>query len=58
MAFATIRTAFGAQKRIINLERIEVVKGPPSFLYGRADPGGVINQITKAPLKVPTIQPK
>ena len=25
---------------IINLERIEVVKGPPSYLYGRSDPGG------------------
>jgi iron complex outermembrane receptor protein len=27
------------------------VKGPPSYLYGRSDPGGVINQVTKAPLK-------
>ena len=36
---------------IINIERIEVVKGPPSYLFGRSDPGGVINQITKAPLK-------
>ncbi|WP_421662065.1 TonB-dependent siderophore receptor [Nitrospira sp. BLG_2] len=42
-----------AQRDIINIERIEVIKGPPSFLYGRADPGGVINQITKAPLKTP-----
>ena len=40
-----------AQRDIINLERIEVVKGPPSYLYGRSDPGGVINQITKAPLR-------
>ncbi len=40
-----------AQRDIINLESIEVVKGPPSYLYGRSDPGGVINQITKAPLK-------
>lgn len=39
------------QRDIINLERIEVVKGPPSYLYGRSDPGGIINQITKAPLK-------
>lgn len=38
---------------VINLESIEVVKGPPSYLYGRSDPGGVINQITKAPLKNP-----
>ncbi len=39
------------QRDIINLESVEVVKGPPSYLYGRSDPGGVINQITKAPLK-------
>lgn len=36
---------------VINLESIEVVKGPPSYLYGRSDPGGIINQVTKAPLK-------
>ena len=40
-----------AQRDIINIESIEVVKGPPSYLYGRSDPGGVINQTTKAPLK-------
>ena len=42
-----------AQRDIINLETIEVIKGPPSYLFGRSDPGGVINQITKAPLKTP-----
>ncbi|WP_052494295.1 TonB-dependent receptor [Nitrosospira sp. NpAV] len=36
-----------------NIESIEVVKGPPSYLYGRSDPGGIINQITKAPLANP-----
>ena len=40
-----------AQRDIINIESIEVVKGPPSYLFGRSDPGGVINQTTKAPLK-------
>jgi iron complex outermembrane receptor protein len=40
-----------AARDIINIESIEVVKAPPSYLYGRSDPGGVINQITKAPLK-------
>lgn len=40
-----------AQRDVINIESIDVVKGPPSYLYGRSDPGGVINQITKAPLK-------
>lgn len=42
-----------ATRDTINLQRIEVLKGPPSYLFGRADPGGVINQITKAPLKTP-----
>jgi iron complex outermembrane receptor protein len=42
--------AVNASRDIANIESIEVVKGPPSYLYGRADPGGVINQITKAPL--------
>lgn len=42
-----------SQRDIINVESIEVIKGPPSFLFGRSDPGGVINQITKAPLKNP-----
>ena len=31
------------------LDRIEVVKGPASTLYGRAAPGGLVNVITKRP---------
>lgn len=33
-----------------NVERIEVLKGPASILFGRAEPGGVINIVTKEPL--------
>jgi iron complex outermembrane recepter protein len=33
-----------------NLERIEVLKGPASVLYGQNDPGGIINLVTKRPL--------
>jgi iron complex outermembrane receptor protein len=33
-----------------NIERIEVVKGPSSILYGRVEPGGLINMVTKQPL--------
>jgi len=33
-----------------NVERIDVVKGPASLLYGRTEPGGAINVITKQPL--------
>ena len=36
-----------------NVERIEVLKGPASILYGGVEPGGVINLITKQPLKDP-----
>ncbi|HWA85225.1 MAG TPA: TonB-dependent receptor [Opitutus sp.] len=32
-----------------NIERVEVVKGPASLLYGQINPGGVINYITKRP---------
>jgi iron complex outermembrane receptor protein len=36
-----------------NVERIDVVKGPASLLYGRTEPGGAINVITKQPLADP-----
>jgi iron complex outermembrane receptor protein len=32
-----------------NISRVEVVKGPSSFLYGQVAPGGVVNVITKSP---------
>lgn len=32
-----------------NLERMEVLKGPASALYGRGDPGGIISYTTKQP---------
>jgi iron complex outermembrane receptor protein len=32
-----------------NIERIEVLKGPASVLYGQIMPGGMINQVTKKP---------
>ncbi|WP_289501419.1 TonB-dependent receptor plug domain-containing protein [Gloeocapsopsis sp. IPPAS B-1203] len=36
-----------------NVERIEVLKGPASVLYGTLEPGGVINVITEQPLEFP-----
>ena len=33
-----------------NTERVEVIKGPASVLYGQAEPGGVVNIVTKKPL--------
>jgi len=36
-----------------NVERIEVLKGPAAVLYGRGSAGGVINRVTKKPVKTP-----
>jgi iron complex outermembrane receptor protein len=33
-----------------NIDRVEVLKGPNAFLYGRSEPGGLINLVTKRPL--------
>lgn len=35
------------------LERVELLKGPASILYGEAPPGGVINAISKRPTETP-----
>ncbi|MBG1261088.1 TonB-dependent siderophore receptor [Nostoc commune] len=35
------------------IERVEVLKGPASVLFGAVEPGGVINVITKQPLSEP-----
>lgn len=34
---------------IVSIERIEVLKGPSAFLYGRGDPGGTFNIVSKQP---------
>jgi iron complex outermembrane receptor protein len=34
-----------------NIDHIEVLKGPASLLYGRIEPGGMINLVTKKPLE-------
>jgi iron complex outermembrane receptor protein len=33
-----------------NVERVEILKGPASFLYGSGDPAGIVNVITKKPI--------
>jgi iron complex outermembrane recepter protein len=47
--------ALGLQdtQETVNLEQIEVLKGPSSILYGEVQPGGVINQVSKQPLLNP-----
>jgi iron complex outermembrane recepter protein len=39
-----------------NIERVEVLKGPASVLFGQGSPGGSINVITKQPLREPFYQ--
>lgn len=36
-----------------NIERVEVLKGPASVLYGTLEPGGIINLVSEAPLEEP-----
>lgn len=40
---------YGGPRDSSNIERIEVIKGPTSALFGRGDPGGVVNIVTKKP---------
>jgi iron complex outermembrane receptor protein len=40
---------FGGARDASNIERIEVIKGPTSALFGRGDPGGAVNIVTKKP---------
>ncbi|MEH1827090.1 MAG: TonB-dependent siderophore receptor [Nostoc sp.] len=50
-----ISTFIGAtfQNDLANIERVEVLKGPASVLYGNGSPGGLYNLITKQPLNTP-----
>ncbi|MCX7174513.1 MAG: TonB-dependent siderophore receptor [Proteobacteria bacterium] len=40
---------FSGKRDASNIESIEVLKGPGSALYGRSEPGGTINLVTKKP---------
>ncbi|NMU72439.1 TonB-dependent siderophore receptor, partial [Vibrio parahaemolyticus] len=31
------------------LERVEVLKGPSGLLYGKSEPGGLVNMVSKKP---------
>jgi len=41
---------FGPQPLLVNIERLEVLKGPASAMFGNANPGGTMNRVTKKPL--------
>ncbi len=44
-----IETPYLVDGLAANVERVEVLRGPASVLYGRLEPGGVVNVITKVP---------
>ena len=46
------QTSLWRQSSLANIERVEVIKGSASALFGNAAPGGVINRVTKKPLDV------
>lgn len=41
---------YGGPRDASNVERIEVLKGPNSALFGRGEPGGTVNIVTKKPV--------
>ncbi|MCF7499910.1 TonB-dependent siderophore receptor [Pseudoalteromonas sp. L1] len=41
---------FWNQTLIAHVERVEVIKGPASAVFGDASPGGTVNTVTKKPL--------
>lgn len=41
------------QKDAFDLERVEVLRGPSSVLYGQASPSGVVNLVSKRPTDTP-----
>lgn len=41
------------KREMANVEQVEVLKGPGAILYGRSEPGGIVNLVTKQPLVTP-----
>jgi TonB-dependent siderophore receptor len=41
----------GVKQLPANIERVEILKGPSTLLYGQAEPGGIVNVVRKKPQK-------
>lgn len=44
---------FDGSQELYGLERVELLRGPASVLYGMAAPGGVLNTVSKRPTDTP-----
>lgn len=44
---------YAGQMETYGLERVELLRGPSSVMYGLAAPGGVINGVSKRPTEIP-----
>jgi iron complex outermembrane recepter protein len=56
LAFDSLRNGFVTSSLSVvsnNIERVEVLRGPASVLYGQFEPGGVVNYVTRKPLENP-----
>ena len=40
---------FGGPRDIVGIESVEILRGPRSALFGRGEPGGTVNLVTKRP---------
>lgn len=40
---------FGGPRDLVGIERVEILKGPKAALFGRGEPGGAVNLVTKRP---------
>jgi iron complex outermembrane receptor protein len=49
-----IDTLSGQVSELSSIERVEVLKGPASVLFGLGNPGGSINLVSKRPLRDPS----
>ncbi|GAB4238716.1 MAG: TonB-dependent siderophore receptor [Elainellaceae cyanobacterium] len=45
---------FGYIADLADVERVEVLRGPASILFGQLQPGGIVNLVTEQPLSEPT----
>jgi iron complex outermembrane receptor protein len=51
-----LNSVFATDVDTSTIERVEVLKGPASVLFGRVEPGGLINVVTKQPLARPAYE--